>query len=111
MDLKNLELMLKNHEERIDALEKSLKPKADLSKKEDLSRDYNGLVGGIRYLIDDKFFNTPRKLGETIDKLKENGYFHESGAVHRTVAVYFVKRDKILTRFKEGKVWKYVIKK
>lgn len=111
MDLKNLELMLKNHEERIVALEKSLKSKNDHSKKEDLSRDYSGLVGGVRYLVDDKFFNIPRKLGDIIDKLKENGYFHESGAVHRTVAVYFVKRDKILTRFKEGKVWKYVIKK
>lgn len=111
MDLKNLETMLKNHEERIVALEKSLKPTKEHSKTKDLPRDYSGLVGGVRYLIDEKFFNTPRKLGEIIDKLKENGYFHDSGAVHRTVAVYFVKRDKILTRFKEGKVWKYVIKK
>jgi hypothetical protein len=111
MDLKNVELLLKNHEERIVALEKTLKLDNGISENRDQSPDYTGLVGGVRYLIDEKFFNTPKKFGEIFDKLKENGYHYDKGAVQKTVSSYFMKRDKILTRFKEENAWKYVIKK
>lgn len=111
MDLKKIELLLKNHEERLVSLERALKHDTEISEKIDQASDYTGLVGGVRYLIDEKFFNTPRKFGEIVDKLKESGYHYDKSAVQKTVSSYFMKRDKILTRFKEEKAWKYVIKK
>jgi len=111
MDLKNVELLLKNHEERIALLEKTLKRDKTIPEAKDKNSDYSGLVGGVRYLIDEKFFRTPRKFGEIVNKLKENGYHYDNSAVQKTVASYFMKRDRILTRFKEENVWKYVIKK
>ncbi len=111
MDLKNLELLLKNHDERIAALEKKLKIDKVIPEPKDQTSDYTGLVGGVRYLIDENFFNTPRKLREIFDKLKANGYHYDKSAVQKTISSYFMKRDKILTRFKEENVWKYVIKK
>ena len=111
MNLIKIEQLLKNHEERLSALENKLEITKTNSVGENKSPDFSGLSGGIRYLITDGFFDSPRSLREIFDKLKENAYYYDKSAVQKTVAIYFMKRDKILTRFKVENAWKYVIKK
>jgi hypothetical protein len=72
---------------------------------------YSGLNGGIQMLIDEQYFDTPRSGAEVIQKLKEKGYHYGSAAVLKALANYFMKRDRKLGRLKEGKIWKYAIRK
>jgi len=109
MKFDDISKILENHEKRILALEGgSNKNQVDKILPD---QEFSGMMGGIRFLISENFFTTPRSLKEITEKLKENGYHYDRSVVQKTVAGYFMKRDKILTRFKEGKHWKYVIKK
>ena len=73
--------------------------------------NFSGLAGGIRFLIKNEFFNEPKTLKEVIDELKREGYHRSTSGVASTLSVTFTASQKILTRIKEGKTWKYVMRK
>jgi len=72
---------------------------------------FGGLAGGVRFLIKEKFFGEPKSLKEVIAELKREGYHYSLAGVSSTLSETFTKNQKILNRIKEGKVWKYVIRK
>lgn len=75
------------------------------------SNNYNGLVGGITLLIDNGFFNNPKTANEVHAELKKETYYYSIQSVDSSLRKIFVSRKKILTRIKENKVWKYVLRK
>lgn len=94
-------------ERRLDLLEGvDKKIKKNLGKK-----NYKGLAGGIRFLIDNIFFDSPKSLKEIIDELKREGYHYSKSGVASTLSTTFVKSQRILNRIKEDKSWKYAIRK
>lgn len=107
MDEEKILETLKDHEERIRNLEQYL-PKQKIKEK---IESYKGLSGGINLLINNNYFNELRSLGEVLEELKREGYHHSKGSLAKMLSVNFVKKKKILTRLKEGKVWKYVLRK
>ena len=97
-------------DERLKKVEDTLFSKDErLSKK--IKEDFSGLAGGIRFLIKNGFFNEPKTLKEVIDELKREGYHRSISGVASTLSVTFTANQKILTRIKEEKTWKYVIRK
>lgn len=84
---------------------KTLKTKAETTK------DFKGLQGGINLLLEENFFITPKSKAETRKELAVKGYHHPEGAVQAALARDFMKKKRILTRIKDGKVYKYVIRK
>ena len=94
-------------EKRLDLLEnKGLKIKKNPGKK-----NHKGLAGGVRFLIDNNFFNSPKSLKEIIEELKREGYHYSKSGVASTLSTTFVKSQKILNRIKENKSWKYALRK
>lgn len=75
------------------------------------TKDYEGLTGGIHLLINNKFFSEPKKLSEVITELKRENYHYGIGPIAKALSVGFTKKKKLLTRFKDGKNYKYVIRK
>jgi hypothetical protein len=96
-------------EKRLDLLEnKFFKSKQkNIEKKE----DFSGLAGGIRLLIKNGFLNSPKDFKEIKEELKREGYHYSNTGVISTLTETFIKNKKILTRIKENKFWKYVIRK
>jgi len=74
-------------------------------------KDYNGLAGGIRLLIDENFLNVPKSVKEIQEELKRQGYYHSKTSVAKLLSVDFMKKKRIITRIDENKRWKYVIRK
>jgi len=74
-------------------------------------KSYSGTNGGIRFLIDQGFFSQPRAVKEVLDELQKEGHYSSLQTVDAALRKEFVKRMKILTRVKDGKVWKYVLRK
>lgn len=72
-----------------------------------------GATGGLRLLIDEGYFDSPKQLPEIIDKLREEGRHYSQATV--SMGLLNLVRERILTRFKEKKgkieIWKYVIRK
>jgi hypothetical protein len=101
--------ILNNHEERIKSLEKQISPRK--VKKVLAQKNYTGLAGGIRFLIKNGFLNDLKSLNEIISELKREGYHYSNSGVSSTLSETFIKSQRILNRVKEGKVWKYVIRK
>lgn len=99
--------ILRNHEKRISELEKAIFVK----KAKPKVQNFKGLSGGIRFLIAKEFLNTPKSVKEIQEELGKEGYHYPYSSVNKLLQVNFMKRQKILTRIKENKVWKYVIKK
>ncbi len=100
-----IKLILDDHEKRISKLEeKKIKSPINIVK-------FSGLNGGINLLIKNEFFNIPKSLIETKNELARESYHYGAGAIAKALSVYFVKNKKILTRVKENKIWKYVIRK
>lgn len=100
--------MLDDHEKRITTLEKG-PLKAEQSKED--KKDYKGLAGGIRLLIDNSFLNEPKSANEIMVELKREGYHHSVAPISKMLSVDFTKNKKILNRIKENNVWKYVMRK
>jgi len=73
--------------------------------------DFSGLSGGIRMLVSNDFLNSPKNFKEIKEELKREGYHYSDAGIMSTLAETFVKNKKILTRIKEDKMWKYVIRK
>jgi len=108
-EIDEIKARIENHEKRLSALESKHTEK--LKNSTDDSKDYSGLVGGIRYLIDNGFFNEPKTVKETLDELKRKGYHYGDAAVSKALSVTFTRKTKVLNRIKEGDVYKYVIRK
>ena len=115
MELEEVQKMLLDHEKRISFLESgkqtsntSKKQKGNVSKS---NNSYNGLAGGIRFLINEGFLNEPKSIPEIESELKREGYHYSSSGVASTLSETFTKSQKVLNRIKDGKIWRYVIRK
>jgi hypothetical protein len=95
---KKLEERVKKLEERI-FIEKKV-PKAD---------KFKGLSGGIRFLINNNFFDVPKSVEEIKKELDREGYFYPYTSIHK-IMIDFVKK-RTLTRIREADIWKYVTRK
>lgn len=79
-------------------------------KKENLKlENFKGLVGGINFLIKNGFLDVPKSVEEIKNELDRESYYYPYTSIHKTM-IDFVKK-KILTRFREIDIWKYVIRK
>lgn len=102
---------------RLDDFENRLKKIEDFlfsgqNKKEKIvSEDYKGLAGGVRFLIDKGFLNQPKSVNEILNELKKENYHYTLTGIASTLSETFTKSQKILNRIKEGKVYKYVVRK
>ena len=70
-----------------------------------------GAAGAISILIEEGFFDSPKRLQSIQEKLKEIGRYYERGLVSMNL-LNLVKR-RVLSRQKEGKNknWQYVLRK
>ncbi len=95
--------------ERLEKLEKAVfggkKSKIESDKK------YKGLTGGINFLIDSGFLKNLKSTKEVHEEMKKEGYIYRKEAVDTILRRDFVSKKKILTRAKDGNLWKYVIRK
>lgn len=73
-------------------------------------KKYDGVKGGINFLIDNGFFEKLVSVKEIKEELKKEGYIYSIEIVDRSIRREFHKK-KILAREKEGKVWKYTLRK
>lgn len=81
------------------------------SKPISTSQNYQSLSGGVRFLINQGFFNKLRSLNEVISELQKEGYYFPKESVSTCLIRDFVKRSKMLQRINEEKRWKYVLRK
>jgi len=97
-------------EKRLDILEGKTSKKNGIGNLGN-KKSYSGLVGGIRFLIDNKKFNQPKSVAEAFEELKKEGYHYPKKSVEKLLSINFTKNQKVLNRIKENKKWKYVIRK
>jgi len=62
-------------------------------------------------LIDNGFFNSLKSADEVFTELTREGHFHNKEGIRKSLARDFVVRNRLLARIKEGKVWKYALRK
>ena len=108
-EIQKITEMLEEHESRLTKLEGLFSSKKVVVK--DTKKRYKGLAGGIRLLIDNGFFSSPKDLKEIIAELKREGYHNSKAGVASTLSETFTKSQKVLNRIEENKVWKYVLRK
>lgn len=74
-------------------------------------KDMTGATGGLRFLKDEKYFDSPRQLPETIERLKQEGRHYSNATI--SMGLLALVRERLLTRFREkgDNNWKYVIRK
>jgi len=99
-----LKQKLMEHENRLNKIEQSLKEPARITKP---AKKYEGLAGGIRLLLDNNFFDTPKMLNDVIDELKREGYKLSKSGVASTLSATFTNKQKLLTRTREKEGWSY----
>lgn len=109
MSEEDTKLILHEHEQRIKRLEELIFSKKEALKP--IKKNYSGLAGGIRLLIDNGFLNEPKSVKEIMAELKREGYHNSKSGVASTLSVTFTKSQKALNRIDENKVWKYVVRK
>jgi len=95
-------------EHRLSKIEQFLKGPTQITKP---NKKYDGIAGGIRFLLDNGFFDTPKALNEVINELKREGYKLSVSGVASTLSATFTHKQKILTRVKEKEGWKYTKRK
>jgi len=90
-----------------------VKPKKTPVSIKTTKRKLIGATGGLRLLIDEGYFDSPKQLPEVVDKLRQEGRHYSQAAV--SMGLLNLVRERILTRVKEKegkiKVWKYVIRR
>ncbi len=71
----------------------------------------SGATGGIRLLVDDGKLNSPKKLSEIMEFLKQEGRHYSKQAI--SMGLLGLVRERTLTRLKDTgeKDWKYVIRR
>lgn len=97
---------LENLENRVAILEGARPKESKISNK-----NYKGLAGGIRFLIDNNFFNEPKTTKEIMIELKREGYHYTISGVASTLSETFMKSQKILIRINDKSSFKYVLRK
>lgn len=108
--------MLDKIDKRLIRIEKLVSPDIIISSQtktesKEKTKEFKGITGGVRYLIDNRFFEKPKSMRDIFDELKKEGYFYPVQSVDSTIRKEYFIRKKILSRIKEGKKWKYVIRK
>ena len=113
MDEQEIRARVEAIEKRLEAVEGRLGPikNIKLERKEEFKEDFSGLAGGIRLLIKSSFLNSPKGFKEIKEELKREGYHYSDAGIISTLTETFIKNKKTLTRIKENKLWKYVIRK
>jgi len=106
-----IERMLEEHEKRLRKIEDFLFSREGHKIRPQPSRDYKGLTGGIRFLVDNGFLKEPKTANEIMNELKREGYHHSISSISKLLSVNFTNNWKILNRIKEGDYWKYVLRK
>ncbi len=106
---KKSDLRLAKIEKRLTALEKAVFQEKKRSGT--ASSSFEGLKGGIRFIIKNGFFKKLRSLSEIKSELKREGYHYSDASISKILTRDFTNKEKILNRIKEKKVWKYVIRK
>jgi hypothetical protein len=104
----DLKKLIHAQEKRIVRLERLLLSK---EKKPTKVPDFKGLTGGIEFLVSKNFLGVPRPIKEIVEELRKEGYHYGEKSVEKIVRVNFMQKRKILTRIKEERVWKYVLRK
>lgn len=99
---------LDNLEARVSSLEKS---RLTLEKTPTVKKEFTGLSGGIRKLIQESFFDTPKSLKQIMDEMRRQMYYYSEPAVNTAVTRDFMKRKGLLTRIGKRGQWKYVLRK
>ncbi len=99
--------ILENHEKRIRTLEEAILPKG---KTKEITKNYKGLAGGIRFLIENGFLNEPKTVNEIRDELKREGYHHGIAPISKMLSVNFTNKRKVLKRFRDEGTWKYIVR-
>lgn len=74
-------------------------------------KDKSGATGGLRVLVSEGYFDTPKQLPEIIERLKQEGRHYSNATI--SMGLLNLVRERILTRFRDkgDKKWKYVIRK
>ena len=74
-------------------------------------KDKSGATGGIRLLVEEGKLDTPKKLTEIIELLKQEGRHYSTPTV--SMGLLNLVRERVLTRFKDNdeKNWKYAIRR
>lgn len=108
-EIEKLKKIIEEHEIRISELEKQQPVEKSIKTKPKKS-NYSGPTGGIRMLIDSGFLDTPKFVSEIIDEMKREGHYNNLPTIDSALRKSFLK-NKTLQRIKEGKKWKYVIRK
>lgn len=103
--LKELDSRLKKVEVKVFAQNSEPKPKVSAGNK-----NYTGLKGGIQLLINENFFSIQKSRDEIHKELARQGYHPAKSAMQTALNRDFMKKKRILTRIRDGNVWKYVIK-
>ena len=85
----------------------------ELLKKSALSgqKDTSGATGGVRLLVEEGQLDSPKKLSEIIELLKQQGRNYSNPTV--SMGLLNLVRERVLTRFKDGedKKWKYATRR
>ena len=77
----------------------------------DRRKDTLGATGGLRVLVGEGYFDSPRQLPGIIERLKQEGRHYSSAAI--SMALLNLVKERVLTRFRDkgDKKWEYVIRK
>ena len=97
-------------EKRVSALENLVKPSGAQQKKSAPKKNYRGLKGGINFLLDDGFFDSPQYIGGTEKELKRHSYHYPIASIS-TALIRMAKPQGPLTRINDKEGWKYVRRK
>lgn len=109
MNDKELHNTLKDIKSRLEKIENVVFKNKKVKKEKD--SDYTGLSGGIRLIIDNKFLNKPKDVSEIVSEMKRENFHYPKESIRKMLSADFTKKKRILTRIKEGKVFKYVIRR
>lgn len=74
-------------------------------------KNTSGAIGGLRILVDEGYFDSPKQLPEIIERLKQEGRHYSNATI--SMGLLNLVRERVLTRFRDkgDKKWKYVIRK
>jgi len=77
----------------------------------DTRKDTSGATGGLRVLVDEGYFDSPKQLPEIIERLKQEGRHYLNATI--SMGLLNLVRERVLTRFRDkgDKKWKYVVRK
>ena len=87
----------------------ALKVGSSYEKQKKFPTKYKGATGGIRFLVDEGFFDSPQPGAAVIAKLKQEGRHYPRASI--MMGLLNLVRGRVLTRIPDGKNYNYVIRK